>query len=192
MERSELVTFHGARGNLATRLKAAHMAGLLVREITHGSNGYPEPFDGEFFVSGFDNFAAAEKFAAENDGEVGSARWKKGWHEVEGFAREFTPLSVTGDLAGLLIDDCEIATAGERRGWLAGELSRAKDEEEIESFKRQIEALKEYGDAELLLLDGGDVRESFDCDDQMSISYDVRNIEIGVRLQAEVDEDEDD
>ncbi len=55
---------------------------LQEREVTGGSNGYPEPYLGKF-ISGFKTFEEVEKYAAENDGEIYQIHYKDGWSNCE-------------------------------------------------------------------------------------------------------------
>jgi len=62
----------------------ARAAGLKSRDITGARNGYPEPFLG-IFISGFDTFEAAKRFAQEHHGDVGTAEYRDGWQMVNRF-----------------------------------------------------------------------------------------------------------
>ena len=194
MSESELITFHAASGELAEKLLKAHKAGLRVREITHGDNGYPEPFHGEFFVSGFTTFAEAEAFAEANGGEVGDARWKNGWSCVENFSTARGPLTISGDLANLLGEGEFISTAGAERDFLRDELAAAEqneDEERAVELKAKIAGLADYADGAIIHMNQGEVFDSYESDEAIRISYDVTNYEIGICLAADDDEDED-
>ena len=184
----DLITFHGASGALADKLVAAHEAGLQVREITHGINGYPEPFHGEFFVSGFNDFVAAEAFARASGGVVGEARWKDGWAAVERFSPRNCPLEPTCMGVG---DNDRVFTVAHEIEYVKSAIGGEDDGERLAEWAQWLKELAVKNRKAVVLTSGtGGAAEAWARDEAMRLHYDVQNWEIGVMLDEEDDDEE--
>jgi hypothetical protein len=100
------------QGKQAAAMIAAEEQGYSVIEITHGMNGYPERL-GDYGITGFENFEAAETFTSEHGGTVAEFTRRDGWHFWQHLGRPiegYTPqdfLKAAGDNYNIATNDPE-------------------------------------------------------------------------------------
>lgn len=142
---------------------------LKEREITDNGNGYPQPQREDKFVYGFETFADAEKYAAENGGEVAEAKWKDGWRNCNLRGVTTEPLKIESDWYG---DNFNLLDADWAECY--PELNTAEN-------RRYIKKYVDF-DKQRALFEGEEFIEAVD-NESMQFTHDTTHIVVGVHIE---------